>query len=261
MQNKGSNILMIFVIGIGILIVSKIIVPLALGAVLFGIYVFTWVMLRKTGREREGIIVSAVVLAALIAAGYFSEGGYVKNLTLYHNAMDRFLTLLVYGKKVEGLPDFWSIQQRYWFYILVEGFVFSLTIIPAVFGYHYWKTKKKRERLYGKQRRTYAIPERLFKKYREQADYDKTFLGVSFYTRKPILVRNEVANLHGVIVGATGAGKTVTIMNFIANAIKTGKPLIVLDGKGERGFWREIFAWACMYSREEDFQLFSITEE
>ena len=62
-------------------------------------------------------------------------------------------------------------------------------------------------------------------------------------------------------MGATGAGKTVTIMNFIANAIKTGKPLIILDGKGERGFWREIFALACIYDRQGDFQLFSITEE
>ncbi|MBI5748064.1 MAG: DUF853 family protein, partial [Nitrospinae bacterium] len=261
MQNKGSNILMIFVIGIGILVVSKIIVPLALGAVLFGIYVLAWTLLRKTGREREGIIVSAVVLAGLIIAGYFTVKGFVKNINLYHSAMDRFLTLLVYGKKVEGLPDFWGIQQKYWFYILVEGFVFSLTIIPAVFGYHYWKTKKKRERLYGKQRKVYEIPEGLFGKYREREDYNKTFLGVSFYNRKPVLVSNEVANLHGVIVGATGAGKTVTIMNFIANAIKTGKPLIVLDGKGERGFWREIFAWACMYGRQDDFQLFSITEE
>ncbi len=261
MQNKGSNILMIFVIGIGILVVSKIIVPLSLGAVLFGIYVFAWILLRKTGREREGIIVSAVSLAVLIAAGYFADKGLVKNINHYHIEMDKFLTLLVYGNKANGVSDFWSIQQKYLFYILIEGFIFSLTIIPAVFGYHHWKTKKKRERLYGKQRRTYAIPERLFKKYREQSEYDKTFLGVSFYTRKPILVKNEVANLHGVIVGATGAGKTVTIMNFISNAIKTGKPLIVLDGKGERGFWREIFAWSCIYSRRDDFQLFSITEE
>ena len=261
MQNKGSNILMIFVIGIGILVVSKIIVPLSLGAVLFGIYVFAWILLRKTGREREGIIVSAVSLAVLIAAGYFADKGLVKNINHYHIEMDKFLTLLVYGNKGRGLSDFWDIQQRYWFYVLVEGIVFSLTIIPGIFGYYHWKNKKKRERLYGKQRRTYAIPERLFKKYREQSEYDKTFLGVSFYTRKPILVKNEVANLHGVIVGATGAGKTVTIMNFISNAIKTGKPLIVLDGKGERGFWREIFAWSCIYSRRDDFQLFSITEE
>ncbi len=203
---------------------------------LFGIYVFAWILLRKTGREREGIIVSAVSLAVLIAAGYFADKGLVKNINHYHIEMDKFLTLLVYGNKANGVSDFWSIQQKYLFYILIEGFIFSLTIIPAVFGYHHWKTKKKRERLYGKQRRTYAIPERLFKKYREQSEYDKTFLGVSFYTRKPILVKNEVANLHGVIVGATGAGKTVTIMNFISNAIKTGKPLIVLDGKGKRGF-------------------------
>lgn len=257
---QGSNILMIFVIGIGILIASKIIVPLILGMILFAVYVFIWVMLKKTGREKEGFIVGAIILVGCIVAGYFT-GGFEKNLNLYHNAMDRFLTLLVYGNKAKGLPDFWSIQQKYLFYVFVEGFVFSLTIIPAVFAYHHWKTKKKRERLYGKQRRTYAIPDRLFKKYREQADYNKTFLGVSFYTRKPLLVSNEVANLHGVIVGATGAGKTVTIMNFIANAIKTGKPLIILDGKGERGFWREIFALACIYDRQGDFQLFSITEE
>jgi hypothetical protein len=261
MQNKGSNILMIFVIGVGILIVSKIIAPLILGMILFALYVFAWAMVRKTGREREGMIASGVILACMSAVMYFFGGGAVKNLTHYHIEMDKFLTLLVHGNKADGLPDFWSIQQRYLFYILVEGFVLSLTIIPAVYGYYYWKTKKKRERLYGKEKRTYAIPGRLFRKYREQADYDKTFLGVSFYTRKPILVRNEVANLHGVIVGATGAGKTVTIMNFIANAIKTGKPLIVLDGKGERGFWREIFAWACMYGRGADFQMFSITEE
>ncbi len=258
---QSSNLFTILAIGIGILVVSKIIAPLMVGVVLFAVYVFTWVMLKKTGREREGMIVGGVILVILVAAGYFTDRGLVKNINHYHIEMDKFLTLLVYGNKANGVSDFWSIQQKYLFYILIEGFIFSLTIIPAVFGYHHWKTKKKRERLYGKQRRTYAIPERLFKKYREQSEYDKTFLGVSFYTRKPILVKNEVANLHGVIVGATGAGKTVTIMNFISNAIKTGKPLIVLDGKGERGFWREIFAWSCIYSRRDDFQLFSITEE
>jgi type IV secretory pathway TraG/TraD family ATPase VirD4 len=258
---QSSNLFTILAIGIGILVVSKIIAPLMVGVVLFAVYVFTWVMLRKTGREREGIIVSSVILAGLIVAGYFADKGIIKNLNLYHIAMDKFLTLLIYGNKGRGLSDFWSIQQRYWFYILVEGIVLSLTVIPVVFGYYHWKNKKKRERLYGKEKRVYAIPSRLFTKYKESGSYAQTFLGISFYNRKPVLISNEIANLHGVIVGATGAGKTVTIMNFITNAIKTGKPLIVLDGKGERGFWREIFAWSCMYDRKEDFQLFSITEE
>ena len=51
---QGSNILMIFVIGIGILIASKIIVPLILGMILFAVYVFIWVMLKRQAVRRKG---------------------------------------------------------------------------------------------------------------------------------------------------------------------------------------------------------------
>lgn len=150
------KIFYLVLIGWGLLVMAKIIAPLMAGAVMFGVYVFVWTLLRKKGREREGMIAGALILVYMIAALYFADWGIVKNLAQYHKNEDIFLALTILGEG-KGLPGFLAIQIKYWPYILIEGFVLSLTVIPVVFGYYYWKNKRKRERLKERQNPTMSM--------------------------------------------------------------------------------------------------------
>jgi hypothetical protein len=63
------------------------------------------------------------------------------------------------------------------------------------------------------------------------ADADGTILGVSTYTGSPVIIPDRFINQIVMVLGTTGAGKTVTLRRFYRRAIAKGYPLIVVDGK------------------------------
>jgi conjugal transfer pilus assembly protein TraD len=48
-----------------------------------------------------------------------------------------------------------------------------------------------------------------------------------------VVISDHEANMHGLIVGATGAGKTTTILRMLAGVIPRGLPVAVIDLKGD----------------------------
>ena len=68
------------------------------------------------------------------------------------------------------------------------------------------------------------------KKLREE-DLDGTVLGVSKYTGKAVVIPDQFINQVLLVLGTTGAGKTITLRRFYQRAISKGYPLIVVDGK------------------------------
>lgn len=74
---------------------------------------------------------------------------------------------------------------------------------------------------------------------------------------KPVTLSDKEANMHVFISGATGAGKTNTIRVILDSAIRRGKPVIVVDGKGDPEFLREVKGMSELYGRT--FQGFSYT--
>ena len=60
---------------------------------------------------------------------------------------------------------------------------------------------------------------------------DGTVLGVSMHTGEPFIVPDQFVNQILLVLGTTGAGKTVTLRRFYKRAITKGYPLIVVDGK------------------------------
>jgi hypothetical protein len=60
---------------------------------------------------------------------------------------------------------------------------------------------------------------------------DGTVLGVSTYTGKSVIIPDQFVNQILLVLGTTGAGKTVTLRRFYKRAITKGYPLIVVDGK------------------------------
>lgn len=62
-------------------------------------------------------------------------------------------------------------------------------------------------------------------------DAGGTILGVSTYTGNPVIMPDRFINQIVMVLGTTGAGKTVTLRRFYRRAIVQGYPLIVVDGK------------------------------
>jgi hypothetical protein len=72
---------------------------------------------------------------------------------------------------------------------------------------------------------------------------------------KPVIVKDEELNMHALVLGATGAGKTNTLMVILESAIRRGKPVIFVDGKGDPGLIADLEKLALKYERP--FQAFS----
>ena len=69
---------------------------------------------------------------------------------------------------------------------------------------------------------------------------DGTALGVDVETGQPYVLRDDQANKHVFVVGATGAGKTNTLSHIIQSAIRRGLGIVILDAKGDPEFRRAV---------------------
>lgn len=74
-----------------------------------------------------------------------------------------------------------------------------------------------------------------------------------------VKVSDRELNGHCLVLGATGAGKTTTLMNFIESATARNIPLIIVDGKGELEFAERVRKIAEGFGR--NFKLFSMKED
>lgn len=74
---------------------------------------------------------------------------------------------------------------------------------------------------------------------------------------KPVPLYDREVNMHAFVSGATGAGKTNTLTVILESAIRRGKPVIIVDGKGDLGFLNEMKEMSEAYGRK--FQGFSYT--
>jgi conjugal transfer pilus assembly protein TraD len=72
---------------------------------------------------------------------------------------------------------------------------------------------------------------------------------------KPVPLYDKEVNMHVFVSGATGAGKTNTLTVILESAIRRGKPVIIVDGKGDSSFLEEMKEISEAYGRE--FQGFS----
>jgi conjugal transfer pilus assembly protein TraD len=58
-----------------------------------------------------------------------------------------------------------------------------------------------------------------------------------------VRVTDRQLSAHGLILGASGAGKSTTLLTILADHIERGKPVVAIDMKGSPAFAREL-AWA-----------------
>jgi len=70
-----------------------------------------------------------------------------------------------------------------------------------------------------------------------EADFTSAFLGWEIDLRTPIYFPDKVRGRHVHIIGATGSGKTESVLlNLIDQDAKRNYPLVILDAKGDESF-------------------------
>ena len=81
------------------------------------------------------------------------------------------------------------------------------------------------------------------------------FIGNDQVTGQEIWITNEDGRQHGTIPGTTGAGKTTTIISFLANALAQGSGFVLVDGKANNELFGEVSALARRFGREDDVRV------
>lgn len=127
------------------------------------------------------------------------------------------------------LDDFWqslSDAERFLFGTLAVGLLAGL--LAALYEWKSPKARERRERL----KRAYGIPEAL-RTPREAG----VFVGRERELGVPIYLPNAIRLRHVHVVGATGSGKSESvILSFLRQDVQQGLGAILLDGKGDASF-------------------------
>lgn len=86
---------------------------------------------------------------------------------------------------------------------------------------------------------------------------DGTLIGLE--GRKKVVVTDQEANGHILLLGATGAGKTTSLLNFVESAAQRELPAIVVDAKGDPELVERVQNIAGRFNRV--FRVFSTRPE
>lgn len=120
--------------------------------------------------------------------------------------------------------------------ILVLLFI-SLIIIFCIYYFKYFSVRGKEIR---KKNKTIAEIPNILKK----PDLNSIILGVEEELKVPIYLPDSVRRRHVHIIGATGSGKTESvILNFLRQDTLRGFGAIILDAKGDLSFLDELNCW------------------
>jgi conjugal transfer pilus assembly protein TraD len=93
---------------------------------------------------------------------------------------------------------------------------------------------------------------------RRQADAGRSDSAVMLGTDtagKPVVLADRQLSTHGLILGASGAGKSTTLLAILTDHIQRGRPVVAIDMKGSPAFARTLEMAAAAAGRE--FQIWT----
>lgn len=229
-SNKVSNVGLVITVAILVLI-ALMVMPLAIFIDLIVILpiIFLYLMLKRS------------LYSFLISLAVF---GIIANILMattdlfYMSALEYKYHYIVFIKEALS-PYLWPGGLRFVLKMQMKSFDWcSLTslILPGFLIYRYKLWEKIS--LFDKNR-VVKIPERKFKKYRNEKN--DVLIGIDKNDRRPFYLSESERLRHVQVLGATGFGKTESaLMSMIENDIQTGKGLILLDAKGDDSLFTAI---------------------
>ena len=78
---------------------------------------------------------------------------------------------------------------------------------------------------------------------------DGSLIGVDQKSGAPVHLTDKDAKHHTLVLGTTGSGKTVTLLNIVESAIQRRLPLIYVDGKGDYELATDVIGYAEAHDR------------
>ncbi len=116
------------------------------------------------------------------------------------------------------------------FILLASVVVLSIALIAAAFKNVFFSDEAEE---YAKQiEHGDNIPSSI-----KELTKESSFLGIEQNMRIPIFLPDKVRSRHVHIMGATGSGKTESVLlNLIDQDAKRGHPIVILDAKGDQSF-------------------------
>lgn len=107
--------------------------------------------------------------------------------------------------------------------IILLRFVSIQLIVGAAFGVTAVRIGRSAYRRYQDAEQQAALP---------QSTSQDVLIGHDVKTKEPVRLTAEQLAAHGLIVGASGSGKTTSLLTLLTGAIKQGRAVVVLDLKG-----------------------------
>jgi conjugal transfer pilus assembly protein TraD len=128
-------------------------------------------------------------------------------------------------------------------YTVLTGLSFVFSFGFFIFAKYFWKRrvttkagevqKQKAEQKYRSFRKNRIVfLDKKQQKYREKPSKE-VFVGYTDFKERVALESKEL-NYHMLATGGTGTGKTTLIASIMESALQQDKPIIFVDGKGER---------------------------
>ncbi|MRX56578.1 type IV secretion system DNA-binding domain-containing protein [Bacillus idriensis] len=144
-------------------------------------------------------------------------------------------------------------------YVVLGGLAFLFSFGFFIFAKFFWKKRvttksgevlrqkaEQRYKAFRKNRVTFLAKKQL--KYREKPSKE-VFVGYTDFKERVALKSKEL-NYHMLATGGTGTGKTTLIASLMESALQQEKPVIFMDGKGERKSMLEFKALCEAYGRK-----------
>jgi len=165
----------------------------------------------------------AVYFQALIFKDFVKEG-FAINFHLWR--------LLLVGDTWRGVVGAYYYGHTYLlgFPLIISGLWGAIDLIPAnqheaaIKGLHQGKHRVEKPVISDKK------AQKILDSIQEE-NLSGTLMGVSMYSRKPVVIADQDLNQIMLVLGTTGGGKTVTLRRFYQRAAQQGYPLIIIDGK------------------------------
>lgn len=148
-----------------------------------------------------------------------------------------------------------------WFALVFVYGLYVLAVLPAFVIYTHMQAQMHKSAFETKgtkrKRKITAVSVAEGRKTRKSGE---TYLGKSYWTGKPVLLTEEMRQLHSHVVGSTGSGKTESVLlTFLRQDIEDSRGAVIIDAKGDLELREKIRGMMKNAGREKDFLYFSLS--
>jgi type IV secretory pathway TraG/TraD family ATPase VirD4 len=202
---------------------------------MLGMLIFAIIHLFK----RDWIFYLASVVGSILLLWQFQTGNILTYFGLVSEMNIPYLSIGV--ERFLNKGDSISVTTNS--YVVLVGLAFLFVFGFFIFTKFFWKKrvttksgevqKQKEEQKYkGFRKNRVRFLNKKQQKYREQPSKE-IFVGYTDFKERVALESKEL-NYHMLATGGTGTGKTTLIASLMESALQQDKPIIFVDGKGER---------------------------